>query len=250
MRLRAVAALVLCASAAGQEFESWEQAAFEKARVRPVANQEIYPDGTPASEYTLAMTVVILDGTNWTEARALRHLRKTAAIYSACGISLSGVRLGRGRGPEGRHDIDMATPYPGSDVPANVVDFSQRVPFSEPFPRVFLAGRLEGDETPARAFQQGAVSDEEARRFPYMNTAWIAYKAHWEEQREEEYSAVAHEVAHVLCRCGHSEGPKRHLLHAKRNFLGAEILESDCRRMRESPLLEPVEGSAIHPANH
>ena len=247
MRFRAVAALVLCASAAGQEFESWEQAGFEKARVRTVADEEIYPDGTPASEYTLAMTVVILDGANWTEARALRHLRKTADIYAACGISLRGVRLARGRGPRGRHDIDVATPYPGSEMPVDVVDLARRVPFPEPFPRVFLVGKLEGDETPARAFQQGAVSDEEARRFAYMNTAWIAYKAHWEEKREEEYSAVAHEVAHVLCRCGHSEGPQRHLLHAKRNFLGVKILESDCLRMRSSPLLKPSPGPAKNP---
>ncbi len=221
-----------------QSYRPWPEADFGNARVRRVEAPEIYPEGLPDHRSALSLTVVLLDKTNWTEERAIRHLRKTAAIFAACGIVLDDVQLARGRGPEGRHDLDMTALYPGADMPADVVDFSARVPAGAPWPRVFLVGRLLGDTVVARSYQQGAVEDEESRRFPYMNTAWIAYRAHWEERAEEEYSSLAHELAHVLCRCGHTGGERRHLLHEKRNFLGAAVLEEDCRRMQLSPLLQ------------
>lgn len=229
--------LTTAALAFAQAYRPWPEADFEDARVRRIEPPEIYPDGVPDHQAALPLTVILLDKTNWTEERAIRQLRKTAAIFAACGIVLDDVRLARGRGPNGRHDIDMTTLYPGADMPADVVDFSARVPAGEPWPRVFLAGRLLGDTALARSYQQGAVRDEDLRRFPYMNTAWVAYRAHWEERAEKEYSSLAHELAHVLCRCGHTGGDRRHLLHEKRNFLGAAVLEEDCRRMQLSPLL-------------
>jgi hypothetical protein len=232
------ACLATAALASGQSYRPWSQADFGEARVRRVDAPEIYPEGVPEHQFELPLTVVLLDKTNWTEDRAIRQLRKTAAIFAACGIALGDVRLARGRGPDGRHDIDMTALYPGAEMAADVVDFSARVPPGEPWPRVFLVGRLIGDTALARSYQQGAVPDGEARRFPYMNTAWVAYRAHWEERAEKEYSSLAHELAHVLCRCGHTGGDRRHLLHEKRNFLGAAVLDEDCRRMQLSPLLQ------------
>ena len=234
-----IGALVGTAALAfAQSYLPWPRADFTEARVRGVEPPEIYPKGVPEHRSELPLTVVLLDKTNWTEARALRELRKTAAIFAPCGIALGEVQLARGRGPEGRHDIDMGTLYPGADMPADVVDLAARVPADAAWPRVFLVGRLLGDTALARSYQQGEVRDEESRRFPYMNTAWIAYRAHWDERAEREYSSLAHELAHVLCRCGHTGGESRHLLHQNRNFLGAAVLEEDCRKMQLSPLLK------------
>lgn len=242
-------AIILClataALALGQSYRPWPQAEFADARVRSLEAREIYPEGAHEHPWELPLTVVLLDKTNWTEARAIRQLRRTAAIFAPCGIALGDVQLARVRGPEGRHDADMTKHYPGSDMPADVVDFSSRVPADAPWPRVFLVGRLLGDAALARAYQQGDVSDEEARKYPYMNTAWAAYRAHWEERAEDGYSSLAHELAHILCRCGHSGGDHRHLLHEKRNFLGATVLEDDCLKMRSSPLLHSSQRLAI-----
>lgn len=232
------ACLTTAVLAWAQSYHPWDGAGFAEARVRTVDPREIYPEGLPEHQSRLPLTVVLLDRTNWTETRALRQLRNTAAIFAGCGIALGEVQLARGRGPDGRHDIDMATLYPGADLAADVVDFAARVPPQAPWPRIFLVGRLLGDTVLARSYQQGAVTDEESRQYPYMNTAWIAYRAHWEERAEETYSSLAHELAHVLCRCGHTGGERRHLLHEKRNFLGAAVLDEDCNRMRLSPLLQ------------
>ena len=232
------ACVATAALAFAQAYRPWPDAGFGDARVRTVESREMYPEDVPVHTSELPLTVVLLDKTNWTEARALRELRKTAAIFAPCGIVLGDIQLARGQGPVGRHDIDMAALYPGADMPADVVDFSARVAPNAAWPRVFLVGRLLGDTALARSYQQGAVGDGESRRFPYMNTAWIAYRAHWDERAEKEYSSLAHELAHVLCRCGHTGGDRRHLLHEKRNFLGAAVLEQNCRAMQLSPLLE------------
>lgn len=242
-----VSLFVLSVAAFGQGFTAWQQAGLEQARVRQVSASEIYPDGRPELKFGTSLTVVMLDKTNWTEARALRHLRRTASIFSACGIALDDVDLARGRGPGGKHDMEMSKLHPHGDMPADVVDFALRVPRSASWPRVFLVGRLLGDSALARAYQQGSVPDDEATQYPYMNTAWIAYQAHWEERAEKEYSSLAHELAHLLCRCGHSGGDERHLLHEKRNLLGARILEDDCLRMRTSPFVYPAGKSAESP---
>lgn len=233
------ACLATAALALAQSYRPWPEAKFNDARARTLESREIYPEGVPEHQWELPLTVVMLEKTNWTEARATRQLRKTAAIFAPCGIALGEVQFARGGGPDGRHDINMTTLFPGADLPADVVEFSSLAPPQAPWPRVFLVGRLLGDTVLARSYQQGAVRDEESGRFPYMNTAWLAYRAHWEERAEREYSSLAHELAHVLCRCGHTGGDRRHLLHEKRNFLGATVLEEDCRKMRLSPLLRP-----------
>jgi hypothetical protein len=237
MRALVAAGALTAAIAFAQQYRAWPGSSFENARVRSVMSTEMYPEGAPDYSLRLPLTVVLLDKTNWTEARALRQLRRTAAIFAGCDIALDNVWLARGRGPDGRHDINMTQLYPGSEMPADVVDFSARVPQDAPWPRVFLVGRLLGETVLAKAYLQGGVGDDEAHLFPYMNTAWASYRAHWEERSEKEYSSLAHELAHVLCRCGHSGGNTRHLLHEKRNFLGAAVLEEDCRQMRLSPLL-------------
>ena len=233
----AVLSLALLPAASAAEYENWTGARFEKARVRRVEPAEIYPEGAPGFEASLAMTLVALDKSNWTEARVLRQARKSAQILAACEIELRDVRLARVRGPRGRDDVDLETMYEGSEMPADVVDWSARVPASNPWPVVFFVGRLLGDKAVARAYRRGAVEPEDLPRYPYMNTAWIAYRAHWTERRDARYSSLAHELAHILCECGHEEGDEPHLLEGHRNQLSSRILDKHCGRMRASSLL-------------
>lgn len=253
---RLVAVLLACGVAAAQvpdtdraaeqrttgsgALRPWTGAGFEAARVRDVSPSEF---GGRPTELTAPLTLVLFDETNWTEARALRHIRKTAAIFAPCGVGLGPVRLARARPPGGDHDLDMHALYPGSNVPEQVVDLSIRIPSAEPWPRVFFVGRLLGDSALARSYRS-AVDPSDDARYPYFNTAWVAYQAHWKERAEDGYSSLAHELAHILCRCGHTGGDTRHLLHEKRNFLGVRILDKDCERVRSSPLITRSGGAA------
>jgi len=233
-----LAAVLLTPALTAADYQSWAGAGFENARVREVEQREIYPKGSASFSSRLALTLILFDKTNWTEARALRQLRKAAAILKPCEIELEGVRLARVRGPGGRHDLDFTAKYEGSDMPADVVEWSSLAPPTAPWPLVFFLGRMEGDPALARSYRRGDVEVAELPQFPYMNTAWIAFRAHWQERKDEGYSSLAHELGHILCECGHVAGDELHLLNPHRNRLASRVLPSHCERMRMSPLIK------------
>lgn len=234
----AIAIIALSGSLDAADYQPWQDARFENARVRDVAPQEIYPDGAPDLSSSLALSLIVFDKTNWTEARALRQLRRAAAIFEPCEIGFLGVRLARVRGPDGRHDLEFETKYEGSPMPADVVEWSALAPSSTPWPLVFFLGRMNGDRALARSYRRGDVSIEDLPKYPYMNTAWLAFRAHWQERKDDGYSSLAHELAHLLCECGHVEGDEPHLLDPHRNRLGSTVLPSHCELMRNSSLLQ------------
>lgn len=164
-------------------------------------------------------------------------MRRTAAILAPCEIRLDRVRYVKARAPGVRHDLDMSAPGPNGAPPLDVQELSAFAPRSADWPLVFFVGRLEGEDALARSYQRGDVPAEKLRDYPYMETAWIAFKTHWIERKEKTYSSVAHELAHLLCACGHREADRRHLLHPYRNFLGAFVLPEDCAAFRASSLV-------------
>jgi hypothetical protein len=117
------------------------------------------------------------------------------------------------------------------------------------WPVAFFAGRLVGDEAIARSYGRGEIEPGREPDFPYMSTAWFAYKTHWIERRDEEYSSLAHELAHLLCNCGHVRSKEPHLMNTYRNMLSSHILPEHCGLILESPLLIPV-GAAFKPVRH
>ena len=78
------------------------------------------------------------------------------------------------------------------------------------------------------------------REHPYLNTIWISYRAHWMDRPDEMYSPLAHELGHLLCECGHTGGEHRHLLHEKRNFLGADVLPEHCSAFRKGLSIQRI----------
>jgi hypothetical protein len=218
-------------------FKAWPEAGFERAETRIARSTEVYPDGLPPYEYRLNLSLVFVEGTSWNQARVLRHVRKTARILGACGIALDRVRLVKARVPKELRRIDVSDPVPGSDIPRKVQQLSAMMPRTADWPVLFFIGRIDGEDELARSYQRGDVPLDQLTQYPYMNTAWIAYKTHWVERAEDGYSTVAHELAHLLCECGHEGGTERHLLHKFRNFLGAEVLPQHCQQFLRSPLL-------------
>lgn len=222
---------------ASAQFAPWPQAGFERAETRRARRDEIYPGGLPGHKYQLDLSLVFLQRTSWNQARVLRHVRKTAGILGACGIELGDVRLVKARVPATLRRIDVSDLMPGSDIPRNVYSLASMLPREADWPALFFIAGIEGDDVLARSYQRGDVPLDQLARYPYMNTAWIAYKTHWVERPEDEYSTVAHELAHLLCECGHEGGAQRHLLHKFRNFLGADVLPQHCEQFLRSPLL-------------
>lgn len=215
----------------------WSGTGFERAHTRMLQPEEIYGRRPPDHARHLSFTVVYLEGTKWNTARVLRHVRKTARILEPCGIGLSGIRLVKARTPRELRNIDVTVKVPGSDIPRDVYELAKSLPKGIEWPVLFFVGRIDGEGVLARSYQQGDVLAADLKGYPYMNTAWVSYRAHWVERPEVEYSALAHEVAHLLCRCGHEQGPQRHLLHEYRNFLGARVLPQHCERFNDSNLV-------------
>ena len=218
-------------------FRAWSEAGFERAETRLASPTEVYPDGAPAYDHRLNLSLVFVEGTSWNQARVLRHVRKTARILGACGIALDRVRLVKARVANELRRIDVNDLVPGSDIPRKVHQLSAMMPRTADWPVLFFIARIDGEDELARSYQRGDVPLDQLSRYPYMNTAWIAYKTHWIERAEDGYSTVAHELAHLLCECGHEGGSARHLLHKFRNFLGAEVLPQHCQQFLRSPLL-------------
>ena len=213
----------------------WPGAGFPLAEMRHVPAREIYPSGRPGRAGILDATVVFDRRSPWTQGRALRQLRKTAAILEHCGVAFGKVVLARVEFSRGFKGFDAAEVDPATGVPAEVVRLASLLPQGTARPVAFLIRAVRGTDSLAVSYGP----PEAARSKPaYADTAWLSYRSHWLPRRDPDYSPVAHEFAHLLCRCGHAGGPSRHLLHKARNFLGSSVLPEDCARIRESSLVQ------------
>ncbi len=236
LRVALAAASLACSVAADAApgFARWDGSGFASAEIRHLSEREVYPAGSPALPHRFDMTVLFEHRTPWTQARALRQIRKTAVIFKACGIALGNVALVRlALRPEDR-GVDTALADPASGVPPTVVRLASKLPLDTAYPAAFLIGKVKGTESLAISYRSG---DERGPDAAYFNTAWISYQSHWLPRRDDNYSALAHELAHLLCRCGHTRTAERHLLHGARNFLSSEVRSDECERFRTSPML-------------
>ncbi len=231
---------VPCAGNASDSPQSldWARSGFSGAEVRPITRDEIYPSGSSAQGYRLDATVAYVRETPWTEARALRQVRRTAAILAPCGIELGSVDLVRLSLAPARRRLDASATDPDSGVPPTVAELSAKIPDGARYPVAFLIGRVTGTESLAISYR---ASDEDGPAAPYFDTAWIGYRAHWLPRRDDVYSALAHEFAHLLCRCGHTPIATSHLLHSARNFLSSKVLPKHCRAFVSSSLVSIID---------
>ena len=234
--LASAASASLVSTGDNDRFAPWSDSGFLGADQRWLHPDEIYPRGVPELPLELDATVMFARGHSVDPSPCfVRQIRRTAAgILGACGVRLGRIRLARlPLGPD-RRRIDVSESDPATGVPAAVAELSALLPAATPHPVAFLIARVAGTESLAVSYR---ARDESGPGAPYLDTAWIGYRAHWLPRKDEEYSALAHEFAHLLCRCGHTAGPTRHLLHSARNFLASTVLPEHCQRIVSSPLL-------------
>ncbi len=213
---------------------AWSATELPDVEYRLLGPDEIYPRGVPDLDYRLDATVVYARKTAWTEARALRQIRKTASIFAPCGIELGDIDLVRLSLAPALRRLDASTSATASGVPTSVAEFSKRIPQGARYPMAFLIGRVVGTESLAISYR---ALDQDGPTAPYFDTAWIGYKAHWMQRRDDLYSPLAHEFAHLLCRCGHTASATGHLLQSARNFLSSTVLPEHCRAFMASPFV-------------
>lgn len=235
------AAVLLAALLAGgaavearSRFAPWAESGFGSAEARQLTERELYPKGRPSLPFSLDATVAFDQRTPWTQVRAIRQLRKTAAIFATCGVAIRDVTLVRLALPPEDRRIDTGLTDPVTGVPPTVARLAAQLPAAAAYPAAFLIGRVAGTASLAVSYRPRL---ERGTTAPYFNTAWIAYQSHWLPRRDDSYSPLAHELAHLLCRCGHTETAQLHLLHSARNFLSSAVLPDDCKRIQDSPLL-------------
>lgn len=221
----------------GQEargFVSWADSGFSRAEHRTLDRNEVYPRGSPDLPYRLDATVLYGRKTPWTQARALRQIRLTAGILQHCGIAFGNVRLVRLFLDARQRRLNATDADPETGVPPTVAELAAMLPPGTAYPAAFLIGRVDGTKSLAVSYR---ALDRDGPWAPYFDSAWISYPAHWLPRRDDRYSALAHEFAHLLCRCGHSPSANRHLLHKSRNFLSSDVLPEHCELFRSSPLV-------------
>ena len=219
---------------ASRGFVPWRDSGFPRAEHRVLDDSEIYPQGPSRLPYRLDATVLFARETPWTPARAVRQIRLTARILEACEIRLGMIRLVRLSLAPDQRRVHTAESDLDTGVPPVVRQLSAMLPPSVTYPAAFLIGRVEGTKSLAISYR---ALDEGGPRAPYFDTAWISYPAHWLPRRDDRYSPLAHEFAHLLCRCGHAQSANRHLLHKSRNFLSANVLPEHCKQFQSSPLV-------------
>ncbi len=230
--------LALAHAGAAQPSGKWPGAGFPSAGVRWLQEREIYPAGRPLLDRRLDATVVFDRRTPWSEGRALRQIRKTAATLEPCGVALGSVALARAEFPAEFRAVDVREIDPQTGVPVAVARLAALLPSGAPRPAGFLVGAVRGTTSLAVSYGTGSRAE---RQSPHADTAWISYRSHWLPRRDEAYSPLAHEFAHLLCRCGHVGGKVPHLLHGARNFLSSRVLPEHCDRILTSPLLRDID---------
>jgi len=232
--IRVAAVCVLLASICGAQAPANRDGGFTEINLSQIRESEIYPNLDRPTKYTLNATVLFARRTPWSRTRALRQIRKTSEIFRACEIGLGRIHIGRLNLSKELLTVNVENIETDTGVPRNVRILSELLDPEIDYPVVFLIGRVDGDQSLARSYRTDDVVEG---RIPYLDTAWIAYKAHWIPRKDDLYPPLAHEFAHLLCRCGHERTDGRHLLHSARNFLSSRVLPEHCGRMRRSPLV-------------
>lgn len=181
-----------------------------------------------AVEYTHAFspTAVYLRGSGWEPSMIKEELEKTQRIFDQCGIKLDPVKVVEMEPLDGRQDIDqqydleLVTALGIQDRP--LVFFLRSV-------GIFLS---HGED-----FAPGSPMKS------LTNTSWLGldlrspgYKA----MRDPSYSPVAHEIAHVLCDCGHVEPGQRNLLAGDASFVNDRLTPQQCEDFKKSPLVRSL----------
>lgn len=218
-------ALLGSLSAFAQDFPDWDKTGyFSNTEQRVVSEDEIYSQKTEDSfKGTLNLTLVIFNGTDWTEEEVITRLKKTARSYLQCEIKVT-AHLVTTDPFLGRQSLDN---YFMDALMINVPEKNR--------PILFYLG-----STPDSAGLASSLYDE--KNVPQTRgSAWFPAdkKQKLVELYGDDFTAEAHELGHILLEQDHVD-----IKLGERNFLAAgskrsnnEITAEQCDKILNNPLV-------------
>lgn len=160
----------------------------------------------------LRLSVVRLEGSGWTEERAIAAVREAAAILAQCGVGLERAELDTLAAPE---QLDFATPA------ARVL--ARAHPVARP------AVYLVRDTRSRPAFDAEAIGRGNSRTRPELaDTVWMTAAT------RDAGVALAHELVHVLMDRGDHSGEEGNLMREETSPRNLALTAKQCARLRDT----------------
>lgn len=168
------------------------------------------------------LDLIVLKDSAWGPETVYPHVDRAGEIFARCGIRFNPVRLSYAEAPRferhAPHDQELA----------------EKVLAQHSKPALFF---FEGEGS--EAFGEDFSPSAPRRVLEY--TGWIASHINtpgYVAARKPTYDTVAHELAHLLCNCGHTPAGQLNLLSGQAEFVNDEITPEQCEQFRASPLAQ------------
>ncbi|MDX1527515.1 MAG: S8 family serine peptidase [Gammaproteobacteria bacterium] len=178
-----------------------------------IGKEALYPQNAypPGVEQTLAVSMVVLDGTAWSEPLITSMAADAARIFAQCGLVLGDLRLYRVKAPRRLSYFN--------DRNANALISKLEIRR----PAVFFVR----DTLQQIAFDAEAIGHSNSRSRPSLvDTVWMT------EAVGHSGIALAHELFHVLADSGsHADDPEN-LMYAETLGVNTRLNEGQCMQVR------------------
>lgn len=187
----------------------------------------------------LNVSIVNMIDSKFSEEQIDQHLEKTVSILSQCHISLNVKERIDYEWIYGSlklfQDLDD---YPENRYFDGAYELSYQIPIKNRPLIVFIHSFDDYVSTLATAVTEGRAKDKEG---PLKNTVWITskiYKERYLKQRPSDYNEIAHELVHLLTNDTHVYSSEKNLMHYKLEMLSGKLTDSQCKQIRQSPLVK------------
>lgn len=198
--------------------------------------------------HTLSMDAIRLEGAGFNQEQVMERIQKAADVLKQCGVALTDYNLTSVHPLQDNQGRDIVTMQMSNSDP-NVLAYARNIPASANRPAMFFVTDT-GEQDGFALWGSG----------PQANTSFVSDNILREAVVEDlgrgrrrmtpghssvetDFSVVAHELVHILCRCGHVPGDEPNLMSESPdpNSRRSILTDDQCRSIRNSPLLEEID---------
>ncbi len=198
--------------------------------------------------HEMELQSVVLRGSGWDTEGAIQHLNTAANVLAQCGIKVKRATITEVTEPDGNVDYLSIRGLSESDPrfqqrQDQQDNFSRRTP-TNARPMVVFArdtGAMNdayANVSPSFRNNNTQILPEHYDMIPRLNHTFVSRGV---ERSYPRFSAVAHELAHMLCQCSHHDGEPNLLTTnpssgARANYIPPNM----CRIFKRSPLVRRI----------
>lgn len=211
-------------AASSSEAARWEQLGWSHVSSEPLHFERLGANATHRFEPTLVM----FEGSGWTEADIAWSMKKVSAIYAQCGVRVGVAELVTAVPPGGSADISKDRD----------LFLSEHTPASAPRPVIYFVGKA-SDNTASYSYHRGHCNDASC------DTVWMLASVNapqYRLKRAASYNPLAHELLHVFAQEDHKPlgVEEDNLLGFYSDLRKDRISESQCAKVRAHPAMSPA----------